>query len=96
MLFRSGVCTVSGNRVSYVGIGTCTLTASATTTTDYAAVTGSPQSFTVSQATPTISISDLPANAAYGGSFTAKYLYSGTGSPTEEFCGLSADGFEPA
>jgi RHS repeat-associated protein len=50
----TSVCTVSGNTVSYVGVGTCSLTASATATTDYAAVTGSAQSFTVSPATPTI------------------------------------------
>ncbi|MGD0156098.1 MAG: Ig-like domain repeat protein [Terracidiphilus sp.] len=55
----TGVCTVSGNRVSYVGIGTCTLTASATATTDYTAVTGSAQSFTVSQATATVTVSNL-------------------------------------
>ena len=77
------MCTVSGNTVSYVGVGTCTLTASATATTDYTAVTGSAQSFTVGRATPTISISDLPASGTYGGSFTATYSYSGNGSPTE-------------
>jgi hypothetical protein len=47
---------------------------------------GSPQGIMLSAtvlATPTISISDIPASPVYGGSFTAKYLYSGTGSPTE-------------
>ncbi|MFZ0304505.1 MAG: Ig-like domain repeat protein [Terracidiphilus sp.] len=79
----TSVCTVSGNTVSYVGVGTCTLKASATATTDYTAATGSAQSFTVSQATPTISISDIPSSAKYGGSFTVSYSYSGNGSPTE-------------
>ena len=79
-----GVCTVSGNVVSYVGVGTCSLTASATATTDYTAATGSAQTFPVNQATPTISIGDLPASGVYGGSFTATYSYSGTnGSPSE-------------
>jgi hypothetical protein len=41
------ICTVSGGVVHFVGAGTCTLTASATATADYTAVTGSPQSFTV-------------------------------------------------
>jgi trimeric autotransporter adhesin len=79
----TSVCTVSGSTVSYVGVGTCTLTASATATTDYTAVTGSAQSFTVSGATPTISISNIPSSAIYGGTFTASYSYSGNGSPTE-------------
>jgi len=79
----TSVCTVSGGVVHFVGVGTCTLTASATATTDYTAVTGSPQSFTVGKATPTISISNIPTSAAYGGSFTPTYSYSGNGSPTE-------------
>jgi hypothetical protein len=77
------VCTVSGGAVSFVGIGTCTLTASAAATTDYSAVTGSPQGFTVGQAAATISINNIPASPAFGGSFVPTYLYSGTGSPTE-------------
>jgi RHS repeat-associated protein len=79
----TGVCTVSGNTVNYVSVGTCTLTASATATTNYTAVTGGAQSFTVSQATPTISISDIPSGAVYGGNFTVTYSYSGNGSPSE-------------
>lgn len=78
----TSVCTVSGNSVNYVGVGTCTLTASATATTDYTAVTGNAQSFSVGQATPTISISDIPSGAVYAGNFTVAYSYSGNGSPT--------------
>jgi Bacterial Ig-like domain (group 3)/NHL repeat/IPT/TIG domain len=44
----TGVCTVSGSTVNFVGGGTCTLTANSTATTNYAAATGSAQSFTVS------------------------------------------------
>ena len=77
------VCTVSGGKVTFVGIGTCSLTASATQTTDYAAATGSLQSFNVGQATPTISINDIPASPIYNGSFTPAYSYSGNGTPTE-------------
>ena len=77
------VCTVSGTVVNFVGVGSCTLTASATTTTDYSQATGSPQSFNVGKATPTISINNLPGNALYGGTFTPTYLYSGNGSPSE-------------
>jgi RHS repeat-associated protein len=79
----TGVCTASGSAVSLVGVGTCTLTASATATTDYTAVTGSAQSLNVGQATPSISVNDLPGNAIFGGNFTATYNYSGNGSPSE-------------
>jgi sugar lactone lactonase YvrE/uncharacterized protein (DUF2345 family) len=79
----TGVCKVSSGMVSFTGVGTCTLTASATATTDYAAATGSAQSFTVGQATPAISINDIPATPIYGGKFTPTYTYSGNGSPTE-------------
>jgi uncharacterized repeat protein (TIGR01451 family) len=43
----TGTCTVSGGLVNFVGVGTCTLTAHATAGTIYAAVDGSPQSFTI-------------------------------------------------
>jgi RHS repeat-associated protein len=70
----TNVCTVSGNTVSYVGAGTCTLTAHATATTDYTAGTGSAQSFTVSRATPTASLSCSPN--------TVTYVASGSGTLT--------------
>ena len=78
-----GVCTVSSGVVNFGGVGTCTLTAAATATTDYAAATGTPQSFTVGQATATISVNNIPASPVYNGSFTPAYAYSGNGSPTE-------------
>ena len=55
----TGTCTVSGGVVNFVGGGTCTLTAHATATANYAAATGSAQSFTIAPATPTISIPTL-------------------------------------
>ena len=78
------VCQVLANgSVSFVGVGTCTLTPSATATANNSAVTGAPQSFQVGMATATISISNIPSSAVYGGSFTPTYSYSGTGTPTE-------------
>jgi trimeric autotransporter adhesin len=74
-----GICIVTGGVVHFVAVGTCSLTASATASTDYAAVTGSAQTFTVGQATPTITIANLPSSAAYGGSFTPTVTYSGDG-----------------
>jgi len=67
------VCTASGSAVSFVGVGTCTLTASATATTDYTAVTGSSQSFTISGAALTITANN--ATKIYG---TANPAFYGT------------------
>jgi hypothetical protein len=72
-------CTVSGIVVNFVGLGPCTLTAHATATVNSAATTGSPQSFTITQATPTISINNIPVSAVFGGSFTLTYAYVGNG-----------------
>ena len=43
----TATCTVSAGVVSFVSAGTCTLTAQATAGTNYAAATGSPQSFSI-------------------------------------------------
>jgi hypothetical protein len=73
-------CTVPKNGVvSFVGVGTCTLTANATATANYLAATGAPQSFNIDQATITISIKNLPKNGKLGGSFTPTYNYTGDG-----------------
>jgi streptogramin lyase len=86
------VCTVSGSAVSFVGVGTCTLTASATATTDYAAVTGNAQSFAVNGAALTITANNATkvygtANPAFtvtvtgaenGNSFTESFTTSAT------------------
>jgi hypothetical protein len=62
----TGVCTVSGSVVSFVGVGACTLTASATATTDYSAATGSLQSFTVGKAAQTITFGQPTSPVIYG------------------------------
>ena len=49
----TGVCTVSGLAVSYVGVGTCSLTAHVAAGTNYTAADGSAQTFSVGKATPT-------------------------------------------
>jgi hypothetical protein len=72
-------CTVSGGVVTFAGAGTCTLVAHATAGVNYAAVDGSPQSFTILQATTTISINNIPGSATFGGTFTPTYAYIGDG-----------------
>jgi trimeric autotransporter adhesin len=75
----TGVCTVLGSMVNFVGVGVCSLTPSVAATTDYAQATGSAQSFTVSPTTPTVAIANIPTSATYGGSFTPTYTTSGDG-----------------
>jgi hypothetical protein len=77
----TGVCTASGLVVTYVTAGTCTLTAHTAASTDYAAASGSQQTFTIEQVAPTPpTISNVPTNATWssGGQFTA--VLSGTDS----------------
>ena len=59
----TSVCTVGtdGLTVTYVGVGTCTLTAHVAAGTDYQAADGSAQSFSVAQANPNAPvINDIP------------------------------------
>ena len=90
-------CTVSGGVVNFVTAGTCTLVANATATANFTAATGSPQSFTIGQGAPTISINNIPTNAVYGGTFTPTYAYIGNGktsatSGTPSVCTVSNKG----
>ena len=65
----TSICTVSGFVVSYVGVGTCSLTAHVSAGTDYGAADGSAQTFTVGQGSQTISFT-APASGSAGGSAT--------------------------
>jgi hypothetical protein len=68
----TGVCTVSGLVVSYVTVGQCRLTAQTGQTTNFAAASGSQQTFTIGQATPVSpTVTNIPSSPAYQGSFTA-------------------------
>ena len=91
------VCTVSDLVVSYVGVGTCSLTAHVSQGTDYTAADGSPQTLQVSQAAPTTpTISNLPGSGTFGGGFTAQVSTDGDGttsvtSSTTDVCTVSGD-----
>ena len=65
-----GVCTVSGAVVNLVGVGSCTLTASALATSDYAAATGIAQSFTVVEAPTITSANNATFTVGTSGTFT--------------------------
>jgi hypothetical protein len=93
------VCTVSATgTVNYVGVGTCSLTATVAATTTYTAATGTPQSFLVAPATPTVSITNMPASARKGGSFNPTFTTSGNStvftatSTTPSVCTVIATG----
>src|SRR5580692_2815635 len=74
------VCIVSGLGVSYVGVGTCSLTAHVATGTNFTAADGTAQTFSIGQAVPsTPSISDLPASGNDGASYTAVVVTTGDG-----------------
>ena len=66
----TGVCTVSGTAVNLVGVGSCTLTASAPATSDYTAATGSVQSFTVVEAPTITSANNATFTMGTSGTFT--------------------------
>jgi hypothetical protein len=76
----ASVCTVASGVVTYLGVGTCSLTASVAAGVDYAGATGVAQTFSVSTApssTPTIT--NVPTNALFGGSFTPAVTTTGDG-----------------
>jgi hypothetical protein len=84
------ICTVNGGVVSFVGLGTCSLTAAVGTGPMYASATGVAQTFTVGIGTPTTpTISNLPSSGAYGGSFTPIITTNGDGATSVSSNSLS-------
>ncbi len=76
----TGVCTVSGNVVTFVTGGTCTLTPSVAASANYKAATGAAQSFSVAKPIPTTpQITNVPSSGVAGGTFTAVVSTSGDG-----------------
>ena len=63
------VCTTDGLKVELVGVGTCTLTATVGAGTEYGAASGSPQSFEVSKAATTTTVT-APGTATAGDKVT--------------------------
>jgi hypothetical protein len=96
----SSVCTVGTNglTVTFVGGGTCTLTAHVAASTTYAAATGAAQTVTVAAATPsTPTITNLPTTAKAGGSFVATVSTNSNGvtsvvSSTSSVCTVGTNG----
>ncbi|PYX06382.1 MAG: hypothetical protein DMG88_18460, partial [Acidobacteria bacterium] len=81
----SSVCTASGTNgttIAIIGAGSCTVTAHQPGNTNYNAATDVPQSFTVAQATPTVSFTGAPTNAYYGAQFAVTATTSSAAVPT--------------
>jgi hypothetical protein len=94
----TSVCTASGLVVTYVTVGTCTLTAQTAASTDFAAASGSPRTFTIARATPTQPIiTNIPSPANEFFDFTAIVGTTGDGatsvaSSTPNVCSVGANG----
>ena len=98
------VCTVDGSgKVTYVGLGTCSLTAHVAAGTNYAAADGTPQTVAVVQASQTITgfaltsgavgtTSNLSAAGATGGGSGMPIVYSVDPTTTNAACSLGVDG----
>lgn len=90
-------CTVSGGTVNFIRRGNCVLVAHAAATATFSAANGSPQSFAIGKQTATISITNIPAAAINGGTFTPTIAYSGNGithlrSETPDVCRVKPTG----
>ncbi len=64
------VCTVSGSTVTLVGVGTCTIQATQTGNADYTAATPVNRSFSVTQATQSITFPSIPSQELLTGTVT--------------------------
>ena len=92
------VCSTSGLTVTYVGVGTCSLSAQVAQGTNFLAGSGAAQSFTVGRAnapTPTITNIPSPANEFFG--FTPNVSTPGDGvttvtSSTPKVCTVASNG----
>ena len=76
----AGVCTVSGDTVSYTGAGSCVIDANQAGTIDYTAAPQVTQTMTVSPAAQSISFT-APAAGTAGGSATLSATGGGSGNP---------------
>lgn len=76
----SGTATLT---TSSLPVGSSSITARIAAGGNYTTATSSAITQTVNQATPTISINNIPSGASYGSSFTTAFSYSGDASPME-------------
>jgi hypothetical protein len=75
-------CTVSGSTVTIIGSGTCTIEASQAGNNNFAAATPVDQSFTVTAASPTITVVFNPNPVAFVDTYTGTATLSGGFKPT--------------
>ena len=76
----TGVCTVSGSTATFATAGSCTITASQTGSSSYAAATPVSQTFTVNAAPSTVSVSGATLSLAPGTGGTVNVTITGASS----------------
>ncbi|NTV13115.1 MAG: M6 family metalloprotease domain-containing protein, partial [Desulfobulbaceae bacterium] len=94
VLFSSlttAVCTVSGNTVTPVAVGTCTIAANQAGTTNFTAAPQVTQSFPVAKATPVLSWA-TPAEISYGTALSGSQLNASAGGVAGTFTYTPAAG----
>ncbi len=84
----TSVCMVSGSTATFLGAGTCTITASQGGNGTYAAATPVPQSFPVNAAALNVSVTVAPATLAQGTNNTLPATISGASSAPASTLGL--------
>ncbi len=75
----AAVCSISSSTVWFTGVGTCVIDANQLGNTNYAAAAQAQQSFSVGQATPTITFGTAPTPAYLGDNFTASATTNSNG-----------------
>jgi alpha-tubulin suppressor-like RCC1 family protein len=90
------ICTVSGSAVTGVAAGTCTITANQAGNTNYSAATQTTQTFSIGQASQTVSFTGLTFNIPVGGTTTMNATASSglpvtLGTSTSTICSISGN-----
>jgi hypothetical protein len=92
-------CTVNGGlSVTFIGVGTCSLTAQVAASFDFLAATGHPRSFSVGPGVPTSpTVTNIPTAPTFGTNFVANVSTTGDGtrsvkSKTPEVCSVGGGG----
>ena len=88
-----GSCTISGDRVSFVAVGTCVIDANQAGSPSYEAATQVQQSFELDPGTQTITFTSTPPNlAVVGDTYTPTATGGGSGNPVTFSIDPSANG----
>jgi outer membrane protein OmpA-like peptidoglycan-associated protein len=82
---NSAGCTVNGSSLVYTSAGTCSITATMAGNAGYGAVSSSDTSFSVNQASPSVTLATNPTSSSYGASVTLTATLTSGASGTVDF-----------